>query len=75
MPALENAWSQRLHNIISKRREIYPYSPTVILVKEDSPDAMLRMSFLAQLTDDRSPDGQQPSLAQWLGVVREKASQ
>lgn len=72
---LDNPWSQRVQNILSKRREVHPYSPTVMLVKEDAPDAMLRMAFLAQLTDDRSPDGNQPSLTQWLGVVREKVTQ
>lgn len=71
--SLENPWSQRLGNILSKRRATRAYAPTTYLVKEDCPDPGLKMMFLGQLVEDRTMDGQL-SFAQWLNIIREKSS-
>ncbi len=71
LPVLDNPWSQRLSNILSKRQSMHAYPPVTILVKEDA-DAALKFSFLFHLIEDRSPDSQ-PSYPQWLNHIREKA--
>lgn len=74
LPQLENPWSQRLHNILAKRRAQQPYQPVMYLVKEDSPDSALKFMFLGMLVEDRAVEGGQPSYTQWLNMVREKSS-
>lgn len=74
LPQLENPWSQRLHNILAKRRSKQPYQPAMYLVKEDTPDNSLKFMFLNMLVEDRAVEGGQLSYTQWLNMVREKSS-
>jgi protein transport protein SEC24 len=74
LPQLENPWSQRLHNILAKRRSRQPYPPIIYLVKEDAQDPVLKMMFLSMLVEDRAVEGSQMSYTQWINMIREKSS-
>ncbi|PJF16880.1 hypothetical protein PSACC_03315 [Paramicrosporidium saccamoebae] len=70
LPPLDNPWSKRLSAIMSTLARQYDSNPSTIVIREDS-DEQLKSTFLLQLVEDKSPDGQ-PSYTAWAGALRDK---
>lgn len=74
LPLLDNPWSQRLNNIMSKRRSMQAYQPSITLIKdEEQSGAQLKLAFMNQLIEDRTMESQ-ISYVQWINTIREKVS-
>ncbi|KAI7891079.1 Sec23/Sec24 trunk domain-containing protein [Mucor mucedo] len=86
LPELQNAFSERVHRIISKLRTESRHSnfyPSLYVVKEEG-DVMLRHWFLTHMLEDRQqpPQGCSPSIHksinattsyfQWLNYIKDK---
>ncbi|KAI8807923.1 Sec23/Sec24 trunk domain-containing protein [Cladochytrium replicatum] len=73
LPALQNAYSQKVNGLINKIRHIrllmFTSYPHLYIVKEDG-DQSLRMWFLSHLIEDRIE--QAYSYPQWLGHLRDQ---
>ena len=53
LPPANNAFSERVHNIIAKLRELTPLYQAVFVVKEDG-EPSLRAAFLSHLIEDKT---------------------
>ena len=73
LPALENAFSQRVNAIVAKTREMRrsPYRAHVYVVKEDGEPA-LRQWALSGLVEDRFD--RTPSYSQYISTLRDKVN-
>ncbi|KAI9735888.1 MAG: COPII subunit [Cirrosporium novae-zelandiae] len=77
MPSLENDFNERVRNVIEKSRDHRARGvgsiifPQLYIVREDGEPA-LRLWAQTMLVEDRAEQG--VSLAQWMGMLREKAS-
>ena len=68
---LDNPFSKKIYNIVSKIKEIRGINSFVILVKEDC-EPRFKYTFLSMLIEDKSDT--HPSYTQWIQMLKEKVA-